>query len=373
MIRSRLHPGIRNEEGLVSFLIVSVIIALLALVTVGFSRIMGREVRQALDRELTAQAYYSAESGINDARAYLAAGGTGSPGCAPPTSPFFVNSGDISGDGIAKYSCVVLDATPKELIYNLKAGESAIFKLKIPSMANLYLSWENLAYPGAPRPLGIPWVLPREDLLDVNDTGLLRVGLYPTPPGNAPVSNANDDLTARSRNYFMYPNAAAGAPGSVAYSSVPANGSFVRGNCHTPRTLPPTGYQSTPRYCNSVITNLQGSNDSYYVRLTAVYAPLSISVQATNGGGIPQTIPNVEGVIDVTGTGNDVLRRLRVRVPLQNISCSNSNWCGFGIQSMETVCKLFRVPVPSLGSYSTASVADPTGNTDNACTAPTGP
>jgi Tfp pilus assembly protein PilX len=62
----------QNEQGLVAIVIVSTIIVILSLMTIGFSRIMDRELRQALDRELASQAHYAAESGLNDARRYVA-------------------------------------------------------------------------------------------------------------------------------------------------------------------------------------------------------------------------------------------------------------------------------------------------------------
>jgi Tfp pilus assembly protein PilX len=64
----------RNEEGLVSIIVVTIVIIILSLMTIGFAKIMDREFRQSLDRELAVQANYAAESGMNDARNYIASG-----------------------------------------------------------------------------------------------------------------------------------------------------------------------------------------------------------------------------------------------------------------------------------------------------------
>src|SRR4029079_15615056 len=82
-----------SESGIVAILVVIVFSALLAVISIGFSHLMNREARQALDRQLSLQAYYCAESGVNDSKAYLKANPAApvSNGCKPPTgspSPF---------------------------------------------------------------------------------------------------------------------------------------------------------------------------------------------------------------------------------------------------------------------------------------------
>jgi Tfp pilus assembly protein PilX len=47
-----------DQSGLVSIIVVTVIIVILSLVTIGFTKIMSRELSQSLDRELASQANY---------------------------------------------------------------------------------------------------------------------------------------------------------------------------------------------------------------------------------------------------------------------------------------------------------------------------
>jgi hypothetical protein len=371
------NPG--NEQGIVAFLVVAVIATLLALITLGFSHLMGREVRQALDRQLSEQAYYAAEAGVNDARNYLAAGGGSSTNCAPPTdinpSPF-VSGGDISGDKNVRYSCITLDSTPKELIYNLDPGKSISFKLTLAALDKLYFSWENQAYNGAPQVLGGRGQLPRADLLSPDATGLLKVGLYPVVTSCGGQADTDNIMACAGRNYYMYPDAWGGGgtptPGPVTYSNANANGDFVDGNCSTNHpNLPYTA--STPRFCNTVINGLNGvssSANTFYVQLTAYYQKISISIQASDNTGANKSlqIPNVEGVVDATGTGNDVLRRLEARVPLQ----SNSTNPAFAIVSNQGICKGFRVPVVSQGQYGNAYLDNGIPNDDGICGLPDG-
>lgn len=336
-----IKPKPKTEQpGLVSFLIVAIIVVLLALVTTVFARLMGREVSQALDRELSVQAMYASESGLNDARTWLADDKGDLAGCdpLPQGAGYFVQNGDISGGlNLARYSCVTIQTEPEELIYSLKAGQSLIFKFNAPAMTKLQLGWENQSYSDSgPQPLSSTLGLLPQESSDLKDrTGILRVGLYPLVGAAAiPGADTNNVLNSFSRNYYMY--SATSGNNTIDYQTG-ANGSFVSGKCGDT-----TLQTKTPRYCNAAITNLSGGlANTYYVRLTAMYAPLSVSVQAMKSNNKPIGIAGVQAIVDVTGTGNDVLRRLQARIDLGY----KYNLPDHGVQSMNTICKMFRVPV----------------------------
>src|SRR5437868_11768971 len=281
--KDRAESPKRDESGIASLLVVSILAVVLALVSIGFSRLMDRELRQALARERSAQAFYAAQDGVDDARTYLAAGGTRFTGCANwPTGPvngakYFVS--DLSGgQNAAKYSCISIDTSPNELIYSIKAGQSVTFKLDQAGMSNLIFNWENQSYATAPQQLGSLGTLPQEtntSTLPVDATGVLRVGLYPVPQGFAGSSDTNSTLTSLSRAYFMYPNGGNGSPGCVEYGGTNCgsgninNGGFVPGNCKVNADISSVvkNSQAASRYCNSYISGLQGGPNIYYVTL----------------------------------------------------------------------------------------------------------
>ena len=377
-----------DEKGIVSIMVVVTIVIVLSLVTVAFSRIMSRTLRQALDRDLSTQAYYAAESGLNDARAYVInlvnKGDTipdSSTSCLDTmnTVPFV---GSISGDynfpgdkfkansdKLVKYTCILINPSPKELIYQpLSPGSSKVFSTTASNLQNLYFSWENTVYNAGAnaQPLGTPYELPQESALtggasNTNKTGLLRITIYPIQSSYA--GDPNAQIAAASRTYFLYPNgeATAGQYGSVNFSA--SNGTFVDGKCNVGNrtTSPFQGVYSrvTPRFCNTLVSSLPAAA-MYYVRLTAVYQQIGVSVLATNAGSGGQAIriPNAEAVIDVTGQGNDVLRRLQARVPLS----PNFPFPEYGIQSMDTLCKRFRLPKtgPGPNDFGPAQIQDQT-------------
>ncbi len=417
MLHSRKNLK-NHQDGLVSIVIVTIIVSIMALITIGFSRIMDRELRQALDRELSSQASYAVKSGLNDARAYVNnvsknGGDPSTNGCldlSPTQIPKqFVRS--ISGsytdpvnknptDNNVKYSCIIIDTNPRELIFNVNRGSSVVFKI-LPKQAtppnppanigSLFFSWENKSYPVDltlippkidPKPLPAnPNNLPKEG--DFNNaecgayfscTGMLRATIYPIPVDAGIPGDQNPLLASKSSTYYMYPN---GAPspaqqlrdiGQVNYNK---SGVFVDGNCHpgnrvgNPQYLP---YQrSTPRYCNSVVNDVNiAQGQFYYVRLTALYQTLSVSVQASDTSNATVLLGGSEAVIDVTGEGNNVLRRLQARTLLASQFSP-----GYSIQSLDSLCKRFRLPKIGPNSYDPAVIQDSANNSDQAC-APVG-
>ncbi len=377
MLRKNRAANSGRQAGVVSLIVVSILTVVIALVAVGFSKLMDREVRQSLDNELSTQAYYSALAGLNDARAYLAAGGGALTGCsdwktAPLGTSYF--SSDLSGgSNLAKYSCVSINTTPNELIYTINPGQSVTFGVNLASFSQavdkLYIGWEKTSYQTGPRPLGAFTSLPQQSGLPADATGLLRVGLYPSP-GSGQTTNAA--LTNLSRTYFMYPDpgSAAGQFGSVGYAS--NNGNFVHGDCFANNTNPINNPEAAARYCNSAITGLSGltsaGDNIVYVHLTAQYTPLVVTIQATTSASnfvaSPLSFNNVQAVVDVTGQGTDVLQRIRARIDLSNAYQTPD----YGVQSMVAVCKGYEINVPTQGQYGGSTVD--TYNGDSACATP---
>jgi hypothetical protein len=359
----------RDEQGIVSLIVVTILAVVLSLIAVGFSKLADRELRQASDREVAAQAYYAAESGLNDARAYLAAGGTGFPRCNDwPSSPvdgskYFVQK--LDSNGAARYSCISIDDTPQTLSYTVNPGQPRVLKVSAAGLQKLFFGWENTSYPNSgPAWLGSVGSLPREDVIASTNpgaTGVLRVGIYAVPQSDN--SDTNDGLASLSRTYFMYPNGGNGTPGTIDYAgggfslasgASGNNGSFVAGNCKDPRPKTvPANKKGVDSYCNSTLSGLDGSANTYYVYLTSQYAPLLVRIQGTTAAGVV-TFNNTQGVVDVTGQGADQLQRIRARINLG----SQYNYPSYAVQSMETLCKDFAVEVIGLGQYGDTSTSD---------------
>lgn len=362
----------RDQSGVAAIFVVFTLMTVLALISIGFSQLMNREARQALDRQLSLEAFYAAESGVNDAVNYLsnASGATSWSDCNIPGSakPYFVNTGNISGDSLSQYTCVSVDSAPKEIDYNLKQGETISVKMDLPTLEALHFGWENQSYQNGfkviqtssgPLPLGS---LPREDEVATDSTGILRVSIYPVTSGAASAPDTNQALENLSRTYFLYPNGGgAGTEGTVGYAS---NGIYVSGHCSP--NYPTLPYrQATQRYCNSAVNGLTGKGTTYYVKLTALYAPLGVSIEGSDSTGKALNIPNAEGVIDVTGSGNDIIKRVRALRPIGNYY----DYPNEGLRSMQAACKLFRVEMVGRGLYGDVK-QEAVQNDDGVCAAP---
>jgi type II secretory pathway pseudopilin PulG len=371
---NKLH-GNHQEEGLVSIVIVTIIIVILALITTGFTKIMDKGLRASLDRELATQANYAAESGLNDAKQYLADavkkgtvdsidtnGQCLNSANLPANSPFFVTNGSISGhysgsgsDNLVKYTCIIIDTKLKQLDVHIPAGHSKIFKIvSTPLAGSMFFGWENST--GGFQPLGpvATHPLPRESVITADETGVLRTTIYGIPQslGALTLSDfANAVLASASRTYFLYPNGT--TPGQIGQKANPfgnSEGTFLSGQCNiNNRTTPvPLPYQQGRHYyCNSEVTQVDGlaapsTVSFYYVRLTALYHDLDVSFQAgdSSSGGNAVPIKSAQASIDVTAEGNDVLKRLQANVSYN----SNYDYPNYALQSMDTICKRLRLP-----------------------------
>jgi hypothetical protein len=279
-IRNRIQTK-HNESGLVSIITVSIVVIILALMTTGFAKVMDRELRQSLDRELAVQANYAAESGMNDARNYISKeASTDTAGDCLKTNalngtqtPYFVDNGNVSTDAgsLVKYTCVNIDTNPKELVYDIDAGKSKIIRVAASdTLDKLYFSWNNKQASATSNSTALPATgsYPAESYWSTagneEATGVLRTTIYPVFGTAAlPVDgDQNTTLESLARNYFMYPSSGpAGTFGSVAMDS--SNGISVSGKCHQNNfTTPPALPLKTKYFCNTEVYNLTASAPS---------------------------------------------------------------------------------------------------------------
>jgi hypothetical protein len=92
----------------------------------------------------------------------------------------------------------------------------------------------------------------------------------------------------------------------------------------------------------------------YYVKLTALYRDLVVSLQGTDVSGASVSFNNAQATIDVTAKGNDVLKRLVSKSPL----VPDYNFPQFALESMDTLCKRIRVEQLTATSYGAVKYQD---------------
>lgn len=332
-----------DQHGVVSVVVSVIIMIVLTLIAVAFAQIMRREQRQALDRQLSSQAYYAAESAINDAAYALSLDPTSlealtGSDCIDTTSGP-LSQGSIDGsNGTVEYSCVTIDSTPGELRYDsIKVDESIQVELQPIDAAgsngvleSLQVQWreqlgnDNLENIGAGTiDLPAEWPVQRPGVLRLEVVPVVNSVLNPY---------SRDDLVNDRKVFWLYPSddSSAGAVTSIPWSS--PSGTIVAGLCND--------VILSDGQCNMEITGMPGStNTTYIVRLRTVYRDVETTINGRLVGGVDARFKGAQVQVDATGRANDVLRRISARIAVEQTSALPE----YLLQSYTEVCKQLEV------------------------------
>lgn len=352
MVKRRPHLR-QDQRGLASILVTLILMLIISLIVVGFARLARREQRQTLDDQLSTQAFYAAESGINDAVQALksnpALGGNYT-GCGDFGSAAFgagaaAKSTLDSGTGV-KYTCLLVNMAPDNLKYNpVNTDNSTIVSITPQSgqlVNSVTIGWQdpdpaNKTFctgtdqfkPQAYTPASQQWPCP---------TGVLRADVL---PGSAVGNRAT--LNSASKTVFLFPSSSAD---SFNYDT-DGSGEVVTGNCDATHT---------PTYCSATISF--GTNQSQvYLRLRSIYRSTSVNITATKSTGGAATLTGTQAIVDATGQARDVLRRIQVRVPIGGQGTIPE----YAIQSGDSICKRLLID-PTNGTATNGgplSICDP--------------
>lgn len=338
-----------KQKGFVAIVVAALIMVILALITIGFTRIMQREQRQALDRQLSRQALYAAESGINEVYEAIRLGEEN------PDSPFFaeektdcdpsdlVGQGVLSDEGDIVYTCVQYDKNPPTLYYDISPGKSEIMQLVTgTALTDLVFDWgvllnENDTSDNA----GLA------DLSTCNSGSelefqpsrsssvpLLRIDITNFDPTNFNRSN----LINNTEYIYAAPcnNGDSASTTTLTFdSSNNSRGDLVSVKCST---------KIDPDYpCRLTLDGL--SSATYVARVVPVYKGSSVRISGTEiGTTADETAEFIDAQleVDVTARSNDIVRRLRGSISYSSLR----NITGIPeavIHSYGGVCKLLSV------------------------------
>ena len=287
-----------QQDGFVSIVVCIVIMVILSLVTIGFAKIMAREQRQALDRQLSTQAFYASESGVNDARADMVAGGSSyTQTCSPAT--------DIVESSV-RITCVMLNKEPASVKYDSVSTSPKAFPLQFKNNTGTIV---------APDTITITWS--RAVSVESNDfrasgstgwpirnnwqanLGLGKVYIIPFNNGDT-----QDSLLTRTGYMLLNPIDSIGANTLLSDISGINQGKVVNGNCN-----------SSTQSC-SVTVQMNVASNNLFMAISSEYQPSNFEITAKDAGGNDLKIIGLQAVIDSTGKTTDILRRIQVRVPL---------------------------------------------------------
>lgn len=325
----------KNQAGLVSITVTLIIMLVLSLMVLGFARITRREQRQALDRQLSTQAYYAAETGINDVVNLMRSGTTvpeNNSDCRATIDSYLAGRNRIDGPGgVVSYTCLFVDPSPPSLEYgSIDTNTSKVIYLRpeIPGpINNITINWQdkeggtNLSGCNHPQlPPANSW-----NSSGTCNTGIMRVDLVPLRPGLNREAMIDSTMTV-----FLYPTDDSVGVNSGPYTSGFGNqGNIINVNCN-----------ATPKQCRYTINTGVPPANEYMMRLKSIYRSSAATITASRVGLGNLDLTGTQAIVDATGKASDVLRRIQVRVP---ISAFNSPYPEFAVQAVDTLCKKFGV------------------------------
>lgn len=331
MLKIKTRPG--DQNGFASVVIALILIVVLALMSIGFAQLARREQRTALDKQLASQAYYAAESGLNDTEKIvenaLANPATAIPSLVSLTSPAAGLGGNedpkkcleqqpsivgLPGSQIdnttgVSYTCTLLNLTPPTLSYSGVSpgtGESVSFSVigGVGGLDHLTVYWGSTTGRTTYRPRGTTNFTP---LGSWSSPAVLQFSITPLT-----VYDRNS-LMRNTFTAYLYPSQTAlrpGIPGSVNYTNVGAGqGPIVAGNCSGSGTYP----------CAVTIQRLPlglPAGTQYLIHFIDYYDSSNVTVDAFDTSGTQLNFVDGQAQIDVTGRAKNVLKRIQVRAPL---------------------------------------------------------
>jgi Tfp pilus assembly protein PilX len=333
----------RSERGMIAIMTTMVLMVIISLIVLGFAQISRRNQRESLDRQLSTQAFYAAETGANDAREIIqtaaAGGATNIPektGCTDSVGGFYSLSPVIDAAQNVKYSCLLVDPSPTSLAYGSIGTTSTIIPIATKTGAplnSLRFEWkakdsENAGWPMAGCPTSSNNVFSPAAAWTCG-YGVLRFDLVPTTgSGLTDVTLQNSTMTS-----FVVPQASgSGLPNCSGYPCVPYDGGAANVNNRV-------GVNCNATSCRLQVNGLP--QDGYYLRISSLYRDVSLNICAADASGTCMEVVGAQVVIDSTGRAQDVLRRIQVRVPIR--SDSSNLLSDYAIQSTDSICKRYSI------------------------------
>ncbi len=318
-----------NESGLVSIIVTVILMLVISLIVLGFAKFVRREQRQALDRQLNTQAFYAAESGVNDAIEAIEGGySSAKTECGPPAPgplvPASLLDNQVDAAKGVSISCLLINPTPDHLLLSVKTTESTLVPIKNnngTTFTSIEIYWSDQAG-GSDFSCGPVGEFTTQSTWPC-ETGALRVDLVPL------ANPTRDNLIANTFSAVFFPTT-----GSGTIALVDAQGRFNQGAIVGASCLA----TQSPGVCKVTIDTSAVSESSYYLKIRSLYRTNTVRIIANDITG-RVLFSGAQAIVDSTGKANDILRRVQVRKPLYD----QLTVPDFGLQTADTLCKRLHI------------------------------
>ena len=320
----------QDQRGLVSITVAIIMMTIISLLIASYSLLARREQRLALDRRLSSQAFYAAESGINTAKKQIENGTliNNVNTCTP------VN---IGADDTVQTTCTLVNQTPSSIKFDgLGIDKSKVIKISTQnsggsstSVRRIEIYWNATGLNVNSFSSRSSGTFPKEFAANSNPFSVLSIALTRSPTA----SFNRDWLDDNTFHAILYPKAnGSGASQNVIFSNDSAQGVVIEGNCTT---------TNTPKKCKATITMATDLGADFYLKMSTIYTSADVEILAydATSGGNQLNFQGAQAVIDATGRATDVLRRVQAVIPLTNSWSADS----FGIRSDDGICKQYEV------------------------------
>lgn len=336
-----------NQAGLVSFFVTIILMMVITLIMVGFTQLAVRNREDALDKQLSTQAFYAAETGINDTvkklrELYIANAST--PNYIPPKketckdpSVYDLPVADkkLTADDAVKYTCVLVTPNSEWIQTSAGTNESKVVLIEpvdsngnTTDLRDLNFTWKKTttgSYTDCPAS-GSAYVPD----LGTCPYGLLRVDLYKDVGAVTP-----DTMRNTVKSFYFMPTSA-----SVLWTTASAGDDPVYragSNC--------TEVECTAHVIFDEPEPAPGTRTIYYARISSIYRDIDkVTItgrQLVPGWGIFAFSFRGQTLIDVTGKAYDVTRRVQAQVATEQFNTSFTP--SAAIHSGGDFCKRFVV------------------------------
>lgn len=350
-----------NQNGFASIVIALTLVLVMALMTVAFAQLTRREQQNALNRQLATQAYYAAESGVNDAIADITAEPTrviaSNSDCDPNPNlklgAKLFNKNINAAQGVS-YTCVSIDLSPPSIRYtDVSPGDAntAVFSnLTTKEISELTIFWSTKTK-SVLIPPTLGELLPSNTWTANKQPAVQEVSITPFESS----SFDRNSLIANDYTVYGYP-ASVGAVANYGTADTD-KGKIAGAQCDSAGS------------CTLKIKmpNLPSSY-SYIMHITNLYDTSDIVITGKDINGDPVKFHGAQAMVDVTGKARDVLKRIQVSVPLNRTGSGP----GYAIKATN-VCKRIST-FPNDSAIPSGPSNDQFINTSNAPTSvPTDP
>ncbi len=344
-MRSSNRGIVTNQDGMAAIVITTVLMIVISLIVISFTQSIRNEQRQALDNQLSTQAFYAAESGINLAKAKLSTAITNSTdinkkkcGKSDATNDSKIGSEtviqseldiDLAGTD-STVTCLLVSNEVPAVYFESVDTDAKITKLEAvngqPITSVTFKWWANGTESGSPTcatspSFGENWTcrapLLRADIVPFNSASINRGTLQA------------DQFTS-----FFYPHDAAAG---TAFNLSDARGAQIG------RVLNTKCVNNASTGKSECTATVNTSSNQLAVRVMGLYKQASIEISITTGAGVT-SIKDAQYIIDSTARAVDVVRRVQARVSTRSISSENFALnIDAGNPSSLGVCKRYKI------------------------------